>query len=417
MTLAEQQAERAKLIARMRAINDAATTEKRSLKPEEDEEYRKTEADVDRLGEEIKAEQGKATRAAKLLALEEEVRETPKPAAKPNPGDGTQPAASETRDAKRVSSEAEVFRSYLRKEAWEQRASTLQVGLATKGGYLQPPQEFISEMLKNVDNAVFVRNLARKFSLPKAESLGVPTLDTDLTDATWTTELLTGDQDDIAVGKRELRPHPIAKLVKVSKTLSRQSAIGIDALVRNRMEYVFGVTMEKGYLTGTGFQQPLGIFTASADGVPTSRDISTDNTGTAVTFDGLINAKHNQKPQYWGGMRWAFHRDAIKQIRKLKDGQGQYLWQPAVGGAAGLPDRILDVPYDVSEYVPNTFTTGLYVGALCFWPAYWIADALDMTVEVLNELYALTNTVGFIGRMESDGMPVLAEAFTRVKLG
>ncbi len=69
-----------------------------------------------------------------------------------------------------------------------------------------------------------------------------------------------------------------------------------------------------------------------------------------------------------------------------------------------------------SEYAPNTFTTGLYVGLLGDLSYYWIADALSMTVQRLEELYAATNQVGFIGRLETDGMPVLEEAFVRVKL-
>ena len=82
----------------------------------------------------------------------------------------------------------------------------------------------------------------------------------------------------------------------------------------------------------------------------------------------------------------------------------------------GEPDTILNRPLNMSEYVPNTFTTGLYVGMFGDLSKYWIADALDLQVQRLIELYAETNQDGFIGRMESDGMPVLAEAFARVKL-
>ncbi len=86
------------------------------------------------------------------------------------------------------------------------------------------------------------------------------------------------------------------------------------------------------------------------------------------------------------------------------------------GVRAGEPDRLLNLPVAMSENAPNTLTTGLYVGILGEFSNYWIADALDMQVQRLTELYAETNQTGFIGRMESDGMPVLAEAFVRVKL-
>jgi HK97 family phage major capsid protein len=128
----------------------------------------------------------------------------------------------------------------------------------------------------------------------------------------------------------------------------------------------------------------------------------------------LIEAKYTLKAGYWPRARWIFHRDAVKQLAKLQDDTGRYLWQNAI--QLGQPDMLFGVPLFVSEYAPNTFTTGLYVGIIGDFSNYWIADALDFSTQRLNELYAATNQTGFIGRLESDGMPVLAEAFVRVKL-
>ena len=110
-----------------------------------------------------------------------------------------------------------------------------------------------------------------------------------------------------------------------------------------------------------------------------------------------------------------WHRDALKRIRKLKDTDGQYLWQPGLQG--GQPDRILDIPFLDSEFVPNTFTANQYVGILGDFKHYMIAEALDIEIQRLSELYAESNQIGFIGRYEGDGMPVLEEAFIRIKMG
>jgi HK97 family phage major capsid protein len=237
---------------------------------------------------------------------------------------------------------------------------TLQADLDTSGGYLTAPQQFMTQLLKNVDDFVVMRRLGRVIPIGRAESLGVPTLDTDMNDADWTTELATGNQDDATrFGKRELRPHPFAKRVKVSNTLLRVSLLDPEAHVRERMAYKFGLTQEKGYLTGDGQSKPLGVFTADPNGVPTSRDVVCGST-TAITADGIIDVKHTLKPQYWAAANWLFHRDAVRNIRKLKDGNGQYLWQP--GLQANIPNTILDSPYVMSEFAPNTFTTGQYVG-------------------------------------------------------
>jgi HK97 family phage major capsid protein len=255
----------------------------------------------------------------------------------------------------------------------------------------------------------------RPYTITTAESLGAPSLDTDLNDADWTTELQTGTEDTaMRFGKRELRPHPVAKLIKVSKKLLRASALPIEGIIQDRLAYKFGVTQEKAFLTGTGTQQPLGVFTASNDGIPTSRDVSTGNTTTSITFDGLIEAKYSLKGQYWNKADWLFHRDALKQVVKLKDGDGQYIWRMSVRD--GEPDTLLGRPIMMSEYAPNTFTTGLYVGLFGDFSNYWIVDSLDLQVQRLVELYAATNQDGFIGRLETDGAPVLAEAFARVKL-
>jgi HK97 family phage major capsid protein len=136
---------------------------------------------------------------------------------------------------------------------------------------------------------------------------------------------------------------------------------------------------------------------------------------TDITADGLIDALYSLKEPYLksGKLRWLFHRDAVKRVRKLKDTTNQYLWQP--GLQAGQPDLIMGVPVMMSEYVPNTFTSGLYVGLVGDFSYYWIADADTFTIQRLVELYAETNQVGYIGRLESDGMPVLGEAFARLK--
>lgn len=218
----------------------------------------------------------------------------------------------------------------------------------------------------------------------------------------------------MAFGKRNLEPHPLAKRILISNKLLRASAIQPESLVRSRLAYKFGITEEKAFLTGSGAQQPLGVFTASGDGISTSRDVSTGNSTTAFTFDGLKEAKYSLKGNYWPRARWIFHRDSVKMAAKLKDGEGRYIWEDSV--RTGEPDRLLGFPVSMSEYAPNTFTTGLYVGIVGDFSQYWIADALMMAVQRLIELYAATNQVGFIGRLETDGMPVLEEAFARVTL-
>lgn len=290
----------------------------------------------------------------------------------------------------------------------------LQADNDTLGGFLVTPQQMVDTLIKNVDNMVYMRQFGTGYRVTSADSLGAPSLDNDPADATWTSEIGTVSEDStMSFGKRNLTPHPLRKLIKVSQKLLRKVPSSSD-LVSDRLAYKFAVTWENAALNGSGSGQPLGVFTASNDGIPTGRDMSTDNTTTEVTADNLINNKYNLKGQYHPRARWIAHRDFFKMVAKLKDGEGQYLWRESV--RAGEPDRLLGFPCHMSEYAPNTFTTGLYVAILGDFSQYWYVDALDFSIQRLNELYAATAQVGFIGQMESDGMPVVSEAFSRVKL-
>jgi HK97 family phage major capsid protein len=217
-------------------------------------------------------------------------------------------------------------------------------------------------------------------------------------------------------GKRALTPHPVAKRIKISNTLIRKSMIGVEQLAQQRIGYKLGVTLEKAYMTGDGVQKPLGMFTANADGVPTSRDVTYTVTSDKTKADSLIDMKYSLKAQYQASntTRWIMHRDMAKAARKLRDQQDQFLWQPGI--ANDTPDQLLGIPVVQSEFAPNTFTTGLYIAILGDIRAgYWIVDSLNIQIQTLLELYAETNQRGYIARYEGDGQPVLAEAFARLK--
>jgi len=293
--------------------------------------------------------------------------------------------------------------------------AALEQGTDTSGGYLVPPQEFVTMLIRKIDDLVFIRQKATKFTLTQAKTLGIPSLDTDPSDADWTQEV-GAVQEDIAMafGKRELSPTLLSKLIKVSMRLLDTGAIPVESLIIDRLAFKFGITEEKAFLTGSGAKQPLGLFTSSADGISSARDVSEDMTATAITADGLINVKYFLKGQYWQNADWLFHRDAMKQIAKLKDTQNRYLFLESL--RADEPDLLLGRPLMMSEFVPNTFTTGLFVGMFGDYSKYWIVDALSMSMQRLVEKYAENNQVGFIGRKETDGMPVLEEAFVRIKL-
>lgn len=311
----------------------------------------------------------------------------------------------------------DAFKSYLIEGSTEALKiyNALQQDNPTQAGYLVAPEKFVAELIKEKDNILFLRNKAKKFTLDKAQSLGFPKRTSRMARAAWGTEIQAPTPDtSLAFGKREFKGNPVTAEILVSRTLVRNAAINAEGIIRAEMAFAFAELEEVAFMTGSGSNQPLGLFTASKDGISTLRDVSTGNTTTEIKFDGLIEAKYGIKQQYWAKLEWIFHRDACKQIAKIKDGDGQYIWQQSV--QVGQPDRLLSFPVNMSEYAPNTFTTGLYAGLLGDMSNYWIVDSLAMEMQTLMELYARTNQVDYIGREDVDGMPVLEEAFARVKL-
>lgn len=393
----ELRQKRAALIGDVRKIQDAAAGG--ILSADDLKKIDAIETDVRNLEQNIEVAERQEKREAELSVA----------GSRPVSGSG------ENAEEARAKKYTENFRNYL--ITGERR--DLAADVAASGGNIVAPQQFVQQILKKLDDLVFVRQFATKYTLGSFANLGVPTISADPADADWTTEVQAVSADSaLQFGKRTMAPQMLSKLVKVSLKLLEVGTLPAESIVADRLAYKFAISEEKAFLTGDGSGKPIGLFTASASGISTDRDIATDNTTTAVTFDGLTNAVFACKSQYRRNGKWLFHRDALKMLRKIKtgiSGDTTYIYEPSV--VAGQPDTLLGYPVLESEYVPNTFTTGLYVGLFGDLSQYWICDQIPYTVQRLNELYAATNQVGFIGRKSTDGAPVDELAFARVKLG
>lgn len=454
----ELRTKRAKAVKDARSIFERAEKEKRAMSAEEREQFDKFMGESTTLKGEIDAAESELRSLEALEAAEKELEETP--GRKTDPGtpgwqgrgtyhdgearrgedgeevdeDGTRYRTWKTKGGQvrkvplagptQVAGYRKAYRNFLAAGqrsrsliARDAESRDLQADVDTQAGYMVAPMQMAAGLIKFLDDQVFVRQFATVEMVTNAQSLGAVSLDADPDDGEWTSEITIGSADTaMKFGRRELNPTLCSKQLKISRKLLRLSS-DIENLVINRLGYKFAVTEEKNYLTGDGANKPLGLFTASSSGISTGRDVSTGNTTTQIRADNLISCKYALKAGYRGrpSTRWIFHRDAMLQIALLKDGNGQYLWRQ--GLVAGEPDTVLNIPAAESEFAPNTFTTGKYVGLLGDLSFYWIAQAMGLDIQRLEELFALQNQIGLVGRLEADGMPVLEEAFVRVKLG
>lgn len=428
--------EKGRLVKEMRVINDKYG-QGESFRSEDEQEYQRMEVRLNELNQMIRKERlehESVTRESGAIMgpigasgpLHDEGSKAIRTAA---PGelrgffepkrDGSARITLDALNLKENGQELQDVRDYLKKGAlgiredqrqrFERRA--LQSDLDTAGGYMTGEQ-LASKVIMSLEDMVFLRKWGTVIVAENADSLGAPALDNDPDDPIWTAEIRTGDEDStMSFEKRALTPHPLAKRIKASKTLIRKANCCED-IIRARLAYKFSTTEENAFLVGTGANEPLGLLVASDAGITTGRDTTTTATGS-IKGDDLIECFYALKAQYRKNARWIFGRDAIRIIRKLKTGDGEYLWRP--GLTVAQEDLILSKPYVESEYFPSFASTN-YAGIVGDFSFFWVVDALTMTVQVLIELYAETNQNGYIGRKETDGMPVLEEAFQRLKL-
>jgi HK97 family phage major capsid protein len=312
---------------------------------------------------------------------------------------------------KELSPETRDFYSYL---ADEKR--TLMVDLDTSGGFATVPEVISNQIIFDLDNEVAIRKFARKYLL-NAQSQGIPVMAEDLSAAKFTGEVSEASLDtQMAFEKRALYPRRLVKAIKVSRTLLDIGVDNFAQFVIGRLTNMIAITEESSFMTGSGAGECLGIFTTSNGGVPSDRNVSSGNSATEIHSDGLINAMYNLKASYLrsASCRWVFHRDALKMIRKMKSGDGQYLWEPGIG--TDRPSTILGIPYILSEYCPNSFVSGARVGCIADLSYYGIAEIGGFKMQVLREKYALENCDAFVCERFIDAAPLLKQAFSMVTL-
>lgn len=428
LTSVQLREKRATIVNSARELTNKAHAENRDLSAEEQQTFDRAMEDVDKLEREIKAAEREGRLAAAENSLDRPVERRGRLI------DETVSQRERGLDPAGASARREAFRHWLmtgdipenirsNPRTMAELRDTI-ISTDSKGGYLIAPVEISDDIVKGLNDAVFVRALCEAAGSIKkvkaAKALGVRKRTTRMSDANWTTEVQAVSEDTTgAFGRRDLTPVLLSKLAKVS-ILTLMQAVDAESEINDELVYKFGVTEEKAYLTGSGSAQPLGVFIADANGISTARDVTAAG-ATAITGDDLINVKYSLKAQYrrGPGVSWILNRNVIKVIRKLKisasgvAGEFQYVWQP--GLTAGAPDTLLDLPLNESEYAPGTITTGLYTAVLGNFRFYRIAEVADIMFTRLNELYQGTNEIGVIGRRWLDGAPVLEEAFARLK--
>jgi HK97 family phage major capsid protein len=201
-------------------------------------------------------------------------------------------------------------------------------------------------------------------------------------------------EQDVTVGAVVLHAYTYSsKLVKVSIELLQDSAFPIQPWLSAKLGTRIGRITNTHFTTGDASSKPQGAATGSALGV-------TAASATAFTADELIDLFHAVDVDYREGAQWMAHDLTVREIRQLKDGNGNYLWQP--GLTAGQPDLILGKPFVVNNAVA---TIASAARAVLFgdFSTYYIRDVNGVVLRRLDERYAEFNQVAFLAFSRHDG--------------
>ncbi len=278
--------------------------------------------------------------------------------------------------------------------------NALQVGTDSEGGYLVP-DEFDRQLVETLNEQNIFRQLARIIQTASGDHK-IPVVATKGT-ASWVDEEGQISESDNSFSQVTLSAYKLATLIKVSQELLNDSIFPLESYIANEFARRIGAKEEEAFFVGDGTKKPTGVLAATG-GAQVGK---TTAAATAITLDEILDLYYSLRSPYRAKAVFITNDTTVKTIRKLKDSNGQYLWQPAI--TASAPDTILGKPIYTSAYVPAIAAAAKTV-AFGDFSYYWIADRQGRTFQRLNELYATTGQVGFIATQRVDGKLILPEA-------
>ena len=363
------------------------------ISAEDEATYNKMETDVIALGKEIDRLEKQAILDAELNA----------PTANPLTGKPKLPNMEEKTG--RASDEyKKAFWNAMRTRAGDGLDTTirnaLQIGTDTEGGYLVP-DEFERTLLEALEEENIFRKLAHVITTSTGDRK-IPVVASKGT-ASWVDEEGAIPDSDDSFAQVSIGAYKLGTLIKVSEELLNDSVFNLESYISKEFARRIGNKEEEAFFSGDGTGKPTGILAATGGaqlGVTTAG-------ATAITLDEILDLFYSLKAPYRNKSVFIMNDATVKAIRKLKDGQGQYLWQPSL--QAGTPDTILNRPIYTSAYVPAIASAAktIVFGDLSY---YWVADRQGRVFKRLNELYAVTGQVGFVATQRVDGKLILPEA-------
>lgn len=395
MTINELMTKRAQAWDACKTFLNDHRDERGLLNAEDEATYNRMEKDIDNYTHEIERQQ----RAEQIdKAMNEAVRQPIKNSPNGRTEGMTGRASNEYSDA---------FWKFMRMPhnavPTPEIRNALTVGTDANGGYLVP-EEFEKTLVQAIREQNIMRQLAHVIRTNSERAIPIQAT---ATAADWTAEEGSYNESTPTFSQKVMGAHKLTVLTKISEELMADSAFNMAAFIAQDQGKAIADKEEAGFFTGNGTGKPTGILDAT-NGAGTGVTAAYQ---TAISFDEVIDLFYSVKSPYRKKAVFICHDSTAKALRKLKDLQNQYIWQPAV--VAGQPDMILGRPVYTSANMPEMAAgkAAMLFGDMSY---YWIGDRGTRSLQRLNELYATTGQIGFIASQRVDGMLVLPEAVKKL---
>lgn len=397
MTLNEMLEKRKNLLNTMDGFLDTHKNSNGALSVEDDATYSKMEKEFDELTASI-------TRAQRRANMEMEMNKPVNAPITAKPMVMKEQEENTGRGSKAY--KKNFWNAMRRKQMTPEMSNALQIGTDSEGGFLVP-DEYETTLVEALEEENIFRKLAHVISTSSGDRK-IPVV-ASKGSASWVDEEGTIPDSDDAFSQVSIGAYKLGTLIKVSNELLNDNVFNLEAYISKEFARRIGAKEEDAFFNGNGTGKPVGIFNATGGaevGV-------TAASATAITADEIIDLFYSLKAPYRKKAVWILNDATIKTIRKLKDNNGNYLWQPAL--TAGTPDTILGRPVYTSSYVP-TIAAGAKTIAFGDFSYYWIADRAGRNFKKLSELYAANDQTGFVATQRVDGKLILPEAIKVLKM-
>lgn len=390
MTKLDLITKRAKAWENCKAFLDSHRNESGVLSAEDDAAYTKMNDEIDSLTHEIERLEAAEARDAAFAQVNDRVGAG-------QPGKNADLKTGRASDAYKA-----AFAKVLRHR--NVRDAALQEDTDSEGGYLVPT-EFERTLINTRDKVDPIFALAGRITLAARDKV-MPYV-AGHSEATLIAEEGAYQESEPTFGQTAFHAYKFGLISKASEELIADSAFSIEAFLAEDMGRAIGIAEAGYFYTGTGSAQPQGILAGAQTGVTLTSE-------SVITADNIIDLYYSLAEQYRANASFIFNDATVKVIRKLKTGDGQYLWTP---GLAGQPDTILGKPLHTSNNMP-TITGDAKVGLFGdISLGFKIADRQGVAIRRLDELYAANGQVGFKGHARSDSRVTLAEALKTLVMG